>query len=1068
MKQLNVIFLCIVLSTHSVYSQQVDENSVDQQYAIQNIGKPYGFWRNWSNQDGMKRSDVSIITFLQNGSLIIDGKSIFDGYQFRDFSKEDDFYKPTIREAGDGILWALNRNFGLNKHAIMRFVDKQWQTIVDLNEYPMDDLYPINRDTALGISKDSGSLFFIDASTHAVKHLISVSTQVSRSSIIRNTVFHANHGNLYVNGTDSIVELDHWREAGTGKLQLRYITPPDSFGKPNIKLICARHPGELYIAFQYEDHSRTNKIMRLFNGKWETIHVVPDNQISRVFEFSPFVPGKLNDYWMFNNNDLRYYEGDSYTPQIEPWTVSTMHYDTYPMQNGIIWTTSYYGINRWAPPLWLPAEKDIHNQPYGMEVEMFNKYNYMRRDRHAWFFRNHKQELYWNDAWINTPDIHPANVYADLNGNLWYITEDESVYVYHQNQWSKKPYQGQFDIVGADRSGLVVRTEDRQNFFLYRADSNQIISIKNPEPQIGWYLHGYYQTNETCGVVSAHYIGSGFDSLLTNHQFKEGHFELIDQMKFDGNGRRDADYDGIDTFWLALPPYVAHGIIKFHPGDSYRYTKDDGVFDTDPTLCYVMKNGDVIAGGEDGKLVRFNGESWKPFNNPTHYQIQDAIESSDGSLWLTSGPEVFRHKNGSWTTYGNEEWLPDEFIEWIAEDPFGRIAVKTGRGNTFILDPDADPDPPETIIPHDQNTRHVAPGEEAKFIFTGMDKWKYTLTERLRYSHRVDDRNWSTFTTNTVASIDGLSVGKHTFQVRAMDINMNIDPSPASWDFEILLPWYKQPAFIIMMSISVITILSLLTLLLSRYFKLEHLVTERTATLRAANEHMQTQKNELRSLTTELSIAEERERKALATDLHDSISQAVGLSIVDLNLLQGNQDRNDQENQIQKIAERLEQTLESIQSLTFELCPPILNQLGLEAAVRQLIEQFQKQHPISIELDVNHTPVASDDDIRYFLFRTVRELLHNIRKHANASHVNVYIHQENDVIHIQVSDNGIGMSPQEAQTMSKLQGGFGLFSIKERIKQMGGDLTIRSNSNQGTMVSLRVPAGPTNGINQNG
>jgi signal transduction histidine kinase/ActR/RegA family two-component response regulator len=83
-----------------------------------------------------------------------------------------------------------------------------------------------------------------------------------------------------------------------------------------------------------------------------------------------------------------------------------------------------------------------------------------------------------------------------------------------------------------------------------------------------------------------------------------------------------------------------------------------------------------------------------------------------------------------------------------------------------------------------------------RMVFSGMDKWKYTLAERLLFSYRMDGGEWSPFTVNTSGSFRGLKPGKHSFEARAMDRNGNIDPHPAVFGFSVLRAWYAQPGFL--------------------------------------------------------------------------------------------------------------------------------------------------------------------------------------------------------------------------------------------------------------------------------
>ena len=151
----------------------------------------------------------------------------------------------------------------------------------------------------------------------------------------------------------------------------------------------------------------------------------------------------------------------------------------------------------------------------------------------------------------------------------------------------------------------------------------------------------------------------------------------------------------------------------------------------------------------------------------------------------------------------------------------------------------------------------------------------------------------------------------------------------------------------------------------------------------------------------------------------------------------------------------VEQTIQYTRSLTFELSPPILYDLGFEAAVEWLAEMMQEQHGLRIEVQSDKGPKPLDDEIRVLLFQAVRELLVNVIKHAQASQVRVAIDREGADLRIKVEDNGVGLPISlDAPPTGR---GFGLFSIRERLKHLGGHLKAESEPGQGTRVTLLVP-----------
>jgi PAS domain S-box-containing protein len=223
-----------------------------------------------------------------------------------------------------------------------------------------------------------------------------------------------------------------------------------------------------------------------------------------------------------------------------------------------------------------------------------------------------------------------------------------------------------------------------------------------------------------------------------------------------------------------------------------------------------------------------------------------------------------------------------------------------------------------------------------------------------------------------------------------------------------------------------------------------------------AEERILTYQGQLRSLMTELSLIEERERRHIATELHDNISQTLAITKIKLGMAQGLTSSTDWVGSLNEIGELIDQAIQYTRSLTFELSPPILYELGLEAGIEWLTEQIQEKHGIQIGFEDDQQPKPMSEEIRLTLFKTTRELLINIVKHAQASKAKVSIWREDISIRIRVEDDGVGFSTSEGKQLRKTTG-FGLFNIRERVKYLGGDMVIESEPGRGSRVTLSAP-----------
>jgi PAS domain S-box-containing protein len=218
-----------------------------------------------------------------------------------------------------------------------------------------------------------------------------------------------------------------------------------------------------------------------------------------------------------------------------------------------------------------------------------------------------------------------------------------------------------------------------------------------------------------------------------------------------------------------------------------------------------------------------------------------------------------------------------------------------------------------------------------------------------------------------------------------------------------------------------------------------------------------TYQKKLRSLASELSLTEERERRRIAAELHDRIGQTLAITKIKLGAFREATSSQSDVNDLDEISGLVEQTIRDTRSLTLELSPPILYELGLEAAVEWLTEQVQQQHHVRTRFEGDSRPKQLDEDVRVLLFKIVQELLFNVVKHAQASTAKVSVREEKCELRIIIEDDGVGFDTDQSKSQISQTGGFGLFSIGERLDHLGGYFEISSKPGNGTRVTVCVP-----------
>jgi len=223
-----------------------------------------------------------------------------------------------------------------------------------------------------------------------------------------------------------------------------------------------------------------------------------------------------------------------------------------------------------------------------------------------------------------------------------------------------------------------------------------------------------------------------------------------------------------------------------------------------------------------------------------------------------------------------------------------------------------------------------------------------------------------------------------------------------------------------------------------------------------SEENIRKYQKKLRSLASELSLTEERERRRIATALHDNIGQNLAMSKIKLAAVLQALANNDLANPLRKVYDLIDETIRYSRSLTTEISPPILYELGFEAAVEWFTEYVGQQRGIKVVFENDGLPKPMDEEIRVMLFTAVRELLVNVAKHAKTQDAKVSIERDDNRILIKVEDNGIGFDPAIVASVRGGTLGYGLFSIRERLNHVGGTLHINSQPGM-TRVTLLAP-----------
>jgi PAS domain S-box-containing protein len=201
--------------------------------------------------------------------------------------------------------------------------------------------------------------------------------------------------------------------------------------------------------------------------------------------------------------------------------------------------------------------------------------------------------------------------------------------------------------------------------------------------------------------------------------------------------------------------------------------------------------------------------------------------------------------------------------------------------------------------------------------------------------------------------------------------------------------------------------------------------------------------------------AREEEKARIARELHDDISQRVGMLGVHLEILQRSlpTSANDLEQQIGEIYRQIAGLASDIQTLSRGLHSPRLELIGLKAAVTGFCRELSNRHDLTIDLHVENIPEALPPEVSLCLYRVLQEALQNVVKHSESRSADVSLTAQINTINLTVADSGSGFDPHEAMRGP----GLGLTSMKERLKVVGGQLSIQSKRVRGTAIHAVVP-----------
>ncbi len=211
---------------------------------------------------------------------------------------------------------------------------------------------------------------------------------------------------------------------------------------------------------------------------------------------------------------------------------------------------------------------------------------------------------------------------------------------------------------------------------------------------------------------------------------------------------------------------------------------------------------------------------------------------------------------------------------------------------------------------------------------------------------------------------------------------------------------------------------------------------------------------ELHNLATHLTESREQRRRSIARELHDELGQLLTALKIQVVLLSNKVSQNkDIKQRFNMLSDMVDQTIKSVQHISAQIRPQMLDQLGLIPAIEWQAEEFQKLTGITCKYSLPQEDLHLNNDVETAVFRLLQEALTNAARHSFAKRVSIFLKKRGADLIMEITDNGQGISPSQIDNPDSL----GLLGMRERVTLLGGTLEIHGEKDKGTNVKIKIP-----------
>jgi diguanylate cyclase (GGDEF)-like protein len=739
-------------------------------------------WRYWQKQQGMADSFVAAVSRDQAGGLWLTQGDIaaltyFDGRKFTQLSA------PLLHKRFDSIDgksgWSVDMN------GLYQFQDGKWNTFknlkITLASHEMRSKV-IDLGSSQALLLFPGKLAMItslpgSARLQSSEDLGRVATPPALLKIGGFVSFERDlEGGVWLIGEQGVAHFLYDPSSGLHDWK---ISPLQNLPVSDLETGIACPGGELFVS-GLDPHNKQSVALRLSHGVWELIA----RQLSRSQTLLAWRDGN-GDLWKSDGNTLfrkpsadavNQWERVDSPGQVLAGKIAQVLVN----RDGSFFIATARGLALHVNPAW---------KEFGTALD------------------SHGRLIELRQAWIA--------VMEDRRNRLWFLGQ-RSLLRFSGGQWDEYllPKDSQIDV--NDPSALGELEDGRILVQLYTIPYLTIF-----DPGKLTFASVRYPAGARPIIFSKRKDGR-FDVAMTMPNGQPDALAILDgnsitdpkpiDGKWNLNYSRAMLRDRTGELWLG----GTSGLFRLANGKYQRLPSKKYGAEWEPESAYSFldeKNADLLVGGRNA-IYRWTDNRLELLTNQIE-ATRKMIRDRSGTLWAASGSGVFRGLRGQtvgrvpttrdWFANNESDGLPSAVAQSMIEDSQGRVWIATTRGPALFR-PNTDTDAPETIIRPDENSTEAPSSGLVQIIFSGQDKWSLTPADSLQFSHRLDGGPWSPFSESKIATLRGASVGRHEFEVVALDRSGNTDPSPARFLFTVVAPWYRTAGFLGILSLALAVI----------------------------------------------------------------------------------------------------------------------------------------------------------------------------------------------------------------------------------------------------------------------